>query len=229
MNFNVCKDFVLGIFLRWGALLEDVVIGKYCTLKIALLWKFLLILRICIHLVNKLHCNLAFSVEMLVLWKTVFLGNCVTMKNSVTWKLRYFEKLRYLKTVLLWKTVLLEKLRYFEKLRYLKTVLLWKTVLLEKLRWGALLVKYCVGVRYFKILLYCKNVALFEKWFSLKTALLRKLCYAEKLWFWRIALLWKLWLKKVLRWGALLVKYCVGVRYFKNFNHWIIFALLYLK
>ena len=59
-------------------------------------WKFLFSLRSCIHLINKLHCNFAFSVE-----------TFGTVKNCVTWKLRYCEKLRYLETALLWKTALL--------------------------------------------------------------------------------------------------------------------------
>ena len=110
-------------------------------------WKFLLSLRNCIYLVNKLNCNFAFSVETfgtmkncvffcfflfflktVLSWKTALLGNCVT------WKLCCSE------------TVLLEKLRYFVKLRYLKTVLLWKTVLLLKncVTWKtALLWKLC--------------------------------------------------------------------------------------
>ena len=88
-------------------------------------WKVLFSLRICIHLINKLHCNFAFSVETFgtvktallencVTVKTALLGNCValkncvTVKNCVTWKLCCFEKLRYLKTVLRWKTTLLE-------------------------------------------------------------------------------------------------------------------------
>ena len=60
----------------------EILYTEYCvTLKV------LLILRICIHLVNKLHCNLAFSVE-----------TFGTMKECVSWKLRYYEKQRYLET-----------------------------------------------------------------------------------------------------------------------------------
>ena len=67
------------------------------------------------------------------------------LENYVTWK-----------TEFLWKTANFEKLRYFENLLYLKNcvtgklIFFWMIMLMEKLRWGALLVKYCVGVRYFK-------------------------------------------------------------------------------
>ena len=102
-------------------------------------WKVLFSLRICIHLINKLHCNFAFFVETVgtvrncvswktaLLWKIALLENCVTLKNCValkncvTWK-----------TVLFWKTALLEKLCCFENCITWKTVLLWKTALLEK-------------------------------------------------------------------------------------------------
>ena len=144
-----------------------------------------------------------------LLWKTVLLEDCVTLKNWL------FENCDTWKTALLWKIALLVNCVTLKncvlwKLWYLKNCDTLKTVILEKiLRWGALLVKYCVGVRYFKILLYCKNVVLFENWFSLKTALLDN-CDT-----WKIVLFENFVWKRFLRWGALLVKYCVGVRYIK--------------
>ena len=118
-----------------------------------------------------------------LLWKFALIGklcylkNCVTLKDCITWRLWYLKNCVTLRNC-----------------DTLKTDFLLNNYVIERLRWGALLVKYCVGVRYFKILLYCKNVALFEKWFSSKTALLencvtlkncgtRELCYAEKLWY----------------------------------------------
>ena len=122
--------------------------------------------------------------ENCVTWKIVTLKNCCTWKTVFFKKLRCFENCDTWKTALLWKIALLVKLRYFENCNTWKTVILeklcylknwlvfWITMLLEKvLRWGALLVKYCVGVRYIKILLYCKILR------CLKTDFLWKLRY----------------------------------------------------
>ena len=92
-----------------------------------------------------------------------------------------------LKTALLWKTVLLWK---FVTLKNYVTLKLW--------RWGALLWKlcyfenFCIGVRYFlKISYLRKNIRV-----TMRTALL-----------WRTVFLMKTVRKK----------FCVGVRYCKNF------------
>ena len=157
-----------------------VIFVKFCTLKFFALGcvtvKFALFGKLC-YLKN---------------W--VSLKNCYTWKTALLWKSVILEKLRYFENLRYWKTVLLEKLFRLDKLCYLKTALLenwfalkncdtWKTAILEKLtffwmimlierlRWGALLVKYCVGVRYFKILLYCKMLR------CLKTDFLWKLRY----------------------------------------------------
>ena len=205
------KKFSLGCvtvrFYRW----ENIVCWR-----LHYFWKVLFSLRICIHLINKLHCNFAFSVETFgtvkncvtwklryceklryletaLLWKTALLENCVTLKNCVTWKLCYFEKLRYLKTV------------FFEKLRYLKTVLFWKlrylkTVFFEKLRYSVkkrcCLIIISLKLRwlgdncfYFRIV-YNENWTILRESFALGCVTLK------------IAL------------GCVTIKYCVRVRYF---------------
>ena len=104
----MCKILYFEIFCVGVRYCKVLLLENLFTEDYVIFEKILLSLKNCIHLVNKLHCNFAFSVETFGTVKTVFLENCVTVKNCVTWKLRYFEKLRYLKTVLLWKTVLLE-------------------------------------------------------------------------------------------------------------------------
>ena len=96
--------------------------------------------------------------------------------GALLWKFALIGKLCYLKNCVTLKAVIFEKLLYSGKLTFF-----WTIILFEELRWGALLVKCCVGVRYFKILLYCKNVALFESWFCSENCVIRNLCYAEKL------------------------------------------------
>ena len=141
--------------------------------------------------------------------KLWYLKNCVSLKNCDTWK-----------TAFLWKTCLL-----------LDKYVTWKYF-----RWGALLVKYCVGVRYFKILLYCKNVALFEKWFSFlklryfENCVTLKNCGTRELLRWKTVLLWKtVILKNCVTLKTLIEKgFALGCVTCKSFQ-WIIFALLYLK
>ena len=124
------------------------------TLKICIFWKTVLFEKL--RYFERLR-----YLKIVLLWKTGF-ENCDTWKTALLWKFALLVKLRYFENCNTWKTVILEKLCYLKN-----WLVFWITMLLEKiLRWGALLVKYCVGVRYFKILLYCKNVALFEKWSS---------------------------------------------------------------
>ena len=121
-----CNFFALGCVT-----MEICIIWKFVTWKTALLWTTAL-LEDCVTLKD------------CVTWKSWYLKNCVTLRNCVTCNC-------YLKFLWLWKIVFLEKLRYFEKLWYFeKLTFFWITMLLERLRWGALLVKYCVGVRYFR-------------------------------------------------------------------------------
>ena len=82
----------------------------------------------------------------------------------------------------------------------------------ENLRWGALLLKFCVGVR------YCKNLLYFEKCY-LENCVIWKLLYFEKLryfeklcHFWKTALLLK---------TVLLLKKCV------TFENCVTFGKLY--
>ena len=190
-----------------------VIFVKFCTLKFFALGcvtvKFALFGKLC-YLKNWVSLKNCYT------WKTALLWKFVILKTALLWKFAYWktvlleklfrlDKLCYLKTALLenwfalkncdtWETAILKNCSALKNCDTWKLTFFWMIMLIERLRWGALLVKYCVGVRYFKILLYCKNVALFENWFSLKTALLencvtlkncvtRELCYAEKLWY----------------------------------------------
>ena len=118
-----------------------------------------------------------------LLWKFALIGklcylkNCVTLKDCITWRLWYLKNCVTLRNC-----------------DTLKTDFLLNNYVIERLRWGALLVKYCVGVRYFrnfftvKMLRCLKNdfiwkLRYLENCVTLKNCVTRELCYAGKLWY----------------------------------------------